>query len=207
MGNQIIEGNKESGMKKGTIIGLGVVAVLVVAALMVFGSYVGARNQMVQLSGDVDRTYSQLDVVQQRRLDLIPNLVETVKGFVKEESTVMTNIANARAGVMAAQSRGASITANQNLSLALLPIQRLQENYPVLRSSEQFMRLQDELAGTENRIAVERERYNVALEAYNNYVRMFPNNVWARMAGFQAKNEYYKGSAESKEAPKVNFNN
>jgi LemA protein len=194
-------------MKKGLIIGLGVVALFVVVLLMVFGSYVSARNQMVQLSGDVDRTYSQLDVVQQRRLDLIPNLVATVKGYVKEESTVMTNIANARAGVLAAQDRASSITANQNLSLALIPIQRLQENYPDLKSSEQFMRLQDELAGTENRIAVERERYNVTLEAYNNYVRMFPNNIWAKIAGYQPKNEYYKGSAESKVAPKVDFTN
>jgi len=205
MGNQIIEGNKESGMKKGTIIGLGVVAVLVVAALMVFGSYVGARNQMVQLSGDVDRTYSQLDVVQQRRLDLIPNLVETVKGFVKEESTVMTNIANARAGVMAAQSRGASITANQNLSLALLPIQRLQENYPVLRSSEQFMRLQDELAGTENRISVSRKRYNDSLREYNTFVLQFPNSIWAGMAGYHVNNAFFEASASARVAPTVKF--
>ena len=206
MGNQIIEGKtgKEKSMK-GLWIGLGVIGVFVVVALLCFGSYVSARNQMVQLSGDVDRTYSQLDVVQQRRLDLIPNLVETVKGYVKEESTVLTNIANARAGVLSAPDRASSITANQNLSLALVPFQRLQENYPQLQSNEQFMRLQDEMAGTENRIAVERERYNTTLEAYNNYIRMFPNNIWANMAGFKYKDEYFKGSAESKEAPKVDF--
>jgi LemA protein len=207
MSNQIIEGNrKESGMK-GLWIALGVVGVIVLVVLLTFGSYVGAKNQMVQLSGDVDRTYSQLDVVQQRRADLIPNLVETVKGYTKEESTVLTNIANARAGVISSPDRASNIAANQKLDLSLVQFQRLQESYPQLQSNEQFMRLQDELAGTENRIAVERERYNTALEAYNVYIRQFPNSIWANMAGFKYRDEYYKEQAGSETAPKVNFSN
>jgi len=190
---------------KGLWIALGVVGVIVLIVALTFGSYIGAKNQMVQLSADVDRTYSQLDVVQQRRADLIPNLVETVKGYTKEESTVLTNIANARAGVISAPDRASNIAANQKLDLSLVQFQRLQENYPDLKSNEQFMRLQDELAGTENRIAVERGRYNTTLEAYNVYIRQFPNSIWANMAGFKYRDEYYKEQAGSENAPKVDF--
>jgi len=190
---------------KGLWIALGVVGVIVLIVALTFGSYIGAKNQMVQLSADVDRSYSQLDVVQQRRMDLIPNLVETVKGYTKEESTVLTNIANARAGVISAPDRASNIAANQKLDLSLVQFQRLQENYPDLKSNEQFMRLQDELAGTENRIAVERERYNTTLEAYNVYVRQFPNSIWANIAGFKYRDEYYKEQAGAENAPKVDF--
>ena len=192
---------------KGLWIALGVVGVIVLIVALTFGSYIGAKNQMVQLSADVDRTYSQLDVVQQRRADLIPNLVETVKGYTKEESTVLTNIANARAGVISAPDRASNIAANQKLDLSLVQFQRLQESYPDLKSNEQFMRLQDELAGTENRIAVERGRYNTTLEAYNVYIRQFPNSIWANMAGFKYRDEYYKEQAGAENAPKVNFSN
>lgn len=190
---------------KGLWIALGVVGALVLGAVLVFGSYVGARNQMVQKNEDVDRSYSQVQVVQQRRLDLIPNLVATVKGYVKEESTVLTNIANARAGVLSSPDRASSIQANNRLDVALGPMFRLQEQYPQLASNEQFMRLQDELSGTENRIAVERGRYNKVLEDYNVYVRQFPNSIWANMAGFHYRDEYFKGSPESANAPKVDF--
>jgi LemA protein len=206
MSSQIIEGNagKESGMK-GLWIGLGVVGVIVLVILLIFGSYVGARNQMVQLNADVDQSWSQVQIVQQRRADLIPNLVETVKGYTKEESTVLTNIANARAGVIGAPDRPSSIAANGKLDLALVQFQRLQENYPQLQSNQQFMRLQDELAGTENRIAVERGRYNNALKAYNVYIQQFPNSIWANMAGFHVRDEYFKGQAGTENAPKVDF--
>ena len=190
---------------KGLWIALGVVGVIVLVVLLTFGSYVGAKNQMVQLKGDVDRTYSQLDVVQQRRLDLIPNLVETVKGYTKEESTVLTNIANARAGVIAAPDHASNIAANQKLDLSLVQFQRLQENYPQLQSNQEFMRLQDELAGTENRIAVERERYNTTLEAYNVYIQQFPNSIWAGIAGFKYRDEYFKQQPGAENAPKVDF--
>jgi LemA protein len=174
---------------------LGVLGLLLVVVLLGFGSYVSAKNQMVQLNEDVDQTYSQVNIVQQRRLDLIPNLVASVKGYMGEEETVLTNIANARAGVLAASSnRASSIQANTKLDVAMIPLYRLQEAYPNLKGNEQFMRLEDELSGTENRIAVERMRYNKALEAYNVYVRQFPNSIWANMAGFHYRDEYFKGN-------------
>ncbi len=140
-------------MSKGLGITLGVIGVLVVVVLMVFGSYVSAKNQMVAKDQDVKTTWSEVDVQLERRADLIPNLVETVKGFTKEESTVFGDIANARAGMLNAQGPSAKIAANGQLDSALGRLLLLTENYPQLRSSDQFMRLQDELAGTENRIA------------------------------------------------------
>ena len=184
---------------------LGVLGLGVVVALFVGGSYISTKNTLVQKNEDVDRAYSQVNVVQQRRLDLIPNLVATVKGYTKEESTVLTNIANARAGVLGSTDRASSIQANTKLDVALGPFFRLQEQYPNLKSSEQFIRLSDELAGTENRIAVERSRYNKTLEDYNVYVRQFPNSIWAGMAGFHYRDEYFKGNPENGTAPKVDF--
>lgn len=192
---------------KGLWIGLGVVGLIVVLLLFVGGSYISAKNTLVQKNEDVNQAYSQLNVVQQRRLDLIPNLVATVKGYVKEESTVLTNIANARAGVLGAPDKASSINANTKLDVALGPFFRLQEQYPDLKSNQQFMRLSDELAGTENRIATERQRYNRTLEDYNVYVRQFPNSFWAGIAGFKYRDEYYKGNPENGTAPKVDFNN
>jgi len=185
---------------------LGVVGLFVVVGLLVFGSYVSATNTMVQKNEDVNQAYSQVNVVQQRRLDLIPNLVATVKGYTKEESTVLTNIANARAGVLGAPDRASSIQANTKLDVALGPFFRLQEQYPDLKSNEQFTRLSDELAGTENRIATERRRYNQTLEDYNVYIRQFPNSIWAGMKGFKYRDEYFKGNPENATAPKVDFN-
>jgi LemA protein len=190
---------------KGLWIGLGVVGLIVVLALFVGGSYISAKNTLVQKNEDVNQAYSQLNVVQQRRLDLIPNLVATVKGYVKEESTVLTNIANARAGVLGAPDKASSINANTKLDVALGPFFRLQEQYPDLKSNQQFIRLSDELAGTENRIATERQRYNRTLEDYNVYVRQFPNSFWAGIAGFKYRDEYYKGNPENGTAPKVDF--
>ena len=188
---------------KGLWVALGVVLLVVVLG---FGSYVSSRNHMVQLDQDVDQSYSQVDIEQQRRLDLIPNLVASVKGYVAEESTVLTNIANARAGVIAAGSdRASSINANSNLDVAISPLLRLQENYPDLKGNDQFNRLEDELAGTENRISVERRRYNEALEAYNVYVRQFTNSIWAGMAGYQYRDQYFKGNPANAAAPTVDF--
>jgi LemA protein len=185
---------------------LGVVALIIVVLLFVGGSYIGAKNTLVQKNEAINQAFSQVNVVQQRRLDLIPNLVASVKGYVAEESTVLTNIANARAGVLAAGSDHASnINANSKLDVALGPFFRLQEQYPNLKGNEQFMRLTDELAGTENRIAVERQRYNKTLEDYNVYVRQFPNSIWANIAGFHYRDEYFKGNPENSVAPKVDF--
>lgn len=190
---------------KGLWVGLGIVGLIVVVLLFAGGSYISAKNTLVQKNEDVDRAYSQVNIVQQRRLDLIPNLVATVKGYTKEETTVLTNIANARAGVLGATDRASSIQANTKLDVALGPFFRLQEQYPNLKSSEQFIRLSDELAGTENRIATERGRYNTTLRDYNVYVRQFPNSFWAGIAGFHYRDEYYKGNPENGTAPKVDF--
>jgi LemA protein len=200
-----IEGKGSSTMK-GLWVGLGIVGVFLVVLLFGFGSYVTAKNHMVQLNEDVNQSYSQMDVVLQRRLDLIPNLVASVKGYVNEEEVVLTNIANARAAVIAASSdRASSIDANKRLDLAISPLLRLQEQYPNLKGNEQFTRLEDELAGTENRIAVERRRYNLTLEAYNVYIQQFPNSIWAGMAGYKVRNEYYKADAAAQKAPTVDF--
>src|SRR5215472_15488067 len=172
-------------MSRALGITLAVLGVLLVVVLMVFGSYVSARNQMVAKDQVVKASWSEVDVQLQRRADLIPNLVETVKGFTKEESTVFGDIANARAGLLNAQGPQAKIAANGTLDSAFGRLLALTENYPQLRSSEQFMRLQDELAGTENRISVARKRYNDALRGYNTYLLQFPHSIWAGMSGYK----------------------
>jgi len=192
-------------MSKGLWIALGVVGALVLAVLMVFGSYIGARNQMVAKDQAVKSKWSEVDVQLERRADLIPNLVETVKGFTKEESTVFGDIANARAGMLNAQGPAGKIEANGKLDSALGRLLLLTENYPQLRSSEQFMRLQDELAGTENRIGVSRKRYNDSLRDYNTFVRQFPNSIWAGIAGFQVNNAFFEASSAARTAPAVKF--
>ena len=172
---------------------------------MAFSSYIGAKNTMVAKDEVVKAAWSDVDVQLQRRLDLIPNLVETVKGFTKEESTVFGDIANARAGMLNAQGPAGKIAANGKLDSALGRLLLLTENYPQLRSSEQFMRLQDELAGTENRIGVARKRYNDSLRDYNTYVRQFPNSIWAGIAGFQVNNAFFEASNAARTAPAVKF--
>ncbi|SEG04559.1 LemA protein [Bryocella elongata] len=191
---------------RGMIAVLGVVGVLVVLVLIGGYSYVSTKNNLVGLNEAVNQSYSQVDVEQQRRLDLIPNLVASVKGYVKEEEVVLTNIANARAAVVAASSdRASSIDANKRLDVAISPLLRLQETYPELKGNDQFMRLEDELAGTENRIQVSRMRYNKALETYNVAVQQFPASIWANMAGFKYRDQYFKGNPENKVAPTVDF--
>jgi LemA protein len=200
---QMIEGGQKS--MKGLWIGLGFVGVIVLVVLLGFGSYVSAKNTMVTKDQDVQQAFSEIDVDMQRRADLIPNLVETVKGYAKQELSVLTAISNARAGLMTAQTPDEKLAANDRLSVALLPLTRLQEQYPDLKSNEQFMRLQDELAGTENRIAVSRRRYNLAIHDYNVYIQQFPNSIYANFAGFHTKNEYFAADPAAKTAPKVDF--
>jgi len=194
-------------MTKGLWITLGVVGAFVLALLLVLGSYVSTKNQLVVLDQDIPQALGNIDVDLQRRADLIPNLVATVKGYAKVEETVLTSIANARAGLMTAQTPNEKLAANDRLNVALLPLMRMQENYPQLKSNEQFMRLQDELAGTENRIAVARLRYNASIKDYNVFIQQFPNSIWASFAGFQPKTGYYKADDSSKTAPKVDFSN
>jgi LemA protein len=192
-------------MSKGLGITLAVVGVLLLAVLMVFGSYVSARNQMVDKDQAVKEAWSNVQTDLERRADLIPNLVETVKGFTKEESGVYDEIAQARDGLMNAQNPEAKMAANGQLDNAMFKFLKLTENYPQLRSSDQFMRLQDELAGTENRIKVSRMRYNDAVREYNTFILQFPNNIWAGMAGFHQNNAYFEASPAAQNAPQVKF--
>ena len=182
-----------------------VLVVLVILALIVGGMYVSRRNQMVVKSQAVTAAWSQVDVVLQRRADLIPNLVETVKGIAAQEQTVFGDIAKARSQLLSAQTPADRIAANGQLDGALGRLLAIVENYPQLKSNENFLRLQDELAGTENRIAVERRRYNVTLQDYNTYLGLFPNNVFAGWAGFKPNPAYFAASEASREAPKVQF--
>ena len=192
-------------MGRGLWIALGVVGVFVLAIFMVFGSFISAKNQMVARDQSVKAAWSEVDVQLERRADLIPNLVETVKGFTKEESTVFGDIANARAGMLNAQGPAAKIAANGRLDSALGRLLLLTENYPQLRSSDQFMRLQDELSGTENRISVARKRYNDALQNYNTFVLQFPNSIWAGIAGFHENNAFFTASPASQAVPAIKF--
>jgi LemA protein len=188
-------------MKAGVI----VVVVLAVIGLLAGGTYIGSRNQMVTKNEAVKSAWAQVDVVLQRRADLIPNLVETVKGFAAQEQTVFHDIAAARSALLGAQTPADKIAANGQLDGALGRLLVIVENYPQLKSNENFLRLQDELAGTENRIAVERKRYNDAVQDYNTFIGLFPNSLFAGWAGFQRNNAYFTATESSREAPKVQF--
>ena len=192
-------------MRRGSLVILGILGVFVLIGLLVYGSFVSAQHQMVNLDEQVKTSWSDVDVQLQRRADLIPNLVETVKGFTKEESTVFGDIANARAGLLNARDPKSKIAANGQLDSAFGRLLALTENYPQLRSSQQFIRLQDELSGTENRISVARRRYNESLRTYNTFVRQFPNSVWAGILGFHVNDAYFEASAASRNAPAVKF--
>jgi len=185
-------------MNKGCLGIVGLLGVLVIGVGMAGCSFVASKNAMVAKDQAVKTDWSDVDVQLQRRVDLIPNLVETVKGFTKEESTVFGDIANARAGMLNAQGPAARIQANGTLDSALGRLLAITENYPQLKSSDQFMRLQDELAGTENRIGVARKNYNDALQDYNTFILQFPNSIWAGMA-------YFKASAAAQTVPSVKF--
>ncbi|MFZ0808096.1 MAG: LemA family protein [Candidatus Sulfotelmatobacter sp.] len=192
-------------MGKGLIAVLVVIAVIALIAFMTFGQYVGVRNTLVTKNEAVKAAWSQVDIVLQRRADLIPNLVETVKGYAQQEQTVFGDIAKARSALLSAGTPQDKIAANGQLDGALGRLLLIVENYPQLKSNENFLRLQDELAGTENRIAVERKRYNDSLQDYNTYVQQFPNNIFAGWAGFKPNPAYFAASEGSREAPKVNF--
>jgi len=196
-------------MSKGLKITLVVVGVLFLLVILVasaaLSSFIAARNQMVAKDQAVKSKWSEVDVQLERRADLIPNLVDTVKGFTKEESTVFGDIANARAGMLNAHGPADKIAANGKLDSAIGRLLLLTENYPILRSSDQFMRLQDELSGTENRISVARKRYNDAIQEYNTFILQFPNNIWAGIAGFHENTAYFAAPESAKTAPSVKF--
>jgi LemA protein len=185
--------------------GLVVVAVLLIIVLILGGSFVGRRNQMAIKREAVNAAWSQVDVVLQRRADLIPNLVETVKGIAQQEQAVFGEIARARSALIGARTPADKIAANGQLDSALSRLLLISERYPELKSNENFLRLQDELAGTENRIAVERKRYNDTIQDYNTYISLFPNSLVASMSGFTRNDAYFKADEGSRQAPKVKF--
>ena len=182
-----------------------VLITIVVLILLSFGKYVSVKNTLVAKNEAVKSAWSQVDVVLQRRADLIPNLVETVKGITKQEQAVFGEIAQARSQLLSASTPADKIAANQRLDGALGRLLAISENYPQLKSNENFLRLQDELAGTENRIAVERKNYNDTLQDYNTYVQQFPNSLFAQWAGFKPNAAYFAASEASRTVPKVNF--
>jgi LemA protein len=185
--------------------GLIILGVVVLVGLVFGGQLVGSRNSLVTQKNEIDQRWAQIDVDMKRRADLIPNLVETVKGYAKQEQTVIGEVANARSALLNARSREGEIAANNQLSGAIGRLLVLQENYPQLKSDENFLRLQDELSGTENRIAVDRRDYNLALQRYNTDVELFPKNIAASLFGFQKDNNYIKTTEEEKKVPSVKF--
>jgi len=186
-------------------IGLIIVVILLILALLLGSSYVGRRNQMATKREAVNAAWAQVDVVLQRRSDLIPNLVETVKAFAIHEEQVFGEIARARSALIGAKTPADKIAANGALDSAISRLLVIQENYPELKSNQNFLRLQDELAGTENRISVERNRYNTAVQDYNTYISLFPNSLVASMGGFARNDAYFKTDEGARSAPKVNF--
>ncbi len=182
-----------------------VIIIVALIALLGFGQYVSVRNTLVTKNETVKAAWSQVDIVLQRRADLIPNLVATVKGYAQQEQTVFGDIAKARSALLSAGNPTDKIAANQQLDGALGRLLVIVENYPDLKSNQNFLQLQDELAGTENRIAVERKRYNDALQDYNTYIQKFPNNIFANYAGFKPNEAYFAATEESRAVPTVNF--
>jgi len=182
-----------------------VLITILVLILLSIGKFVSVKNTLVAKNEAVKTSWSQVDIVLQRRADLIPNLVETVKGYAKQEQTVFGDIAKARSQLLNAGTPEQKISANTQLDGALGRLLLIVENYPELKSNENFLRLQDELAGTENRIAVERQRYNDTLKDYNVYVQQFPNNLFASSLGYKPNTAYFAATEGSREVPKVNF--
>jgi LemA protein len=187
--------------KRNLIIAIVVILVIVFALYSFFG---GNYNKFVKMDVGIKAAWSQVENQLQRRYDLIPNLVETVKGYAKQEKDVLVEVTNARAKVGGAGNVPDKIAANNQLSGALSRLMVVVEKYPDLKSNQNFLRLQDELAGTENRIAVERMRYNEAVKVYNEAIRTFPANMIASMFNFK-ESPYFEAPKEAKTAPKVKF--
>lgn len=187
-------------MKKGLGAIIGVVVVLALVLVPLFGSY----NGFVNAEEDVEQKYSQIENQLQRRADLIPNLVNTVKGYATHEEKVLGDIADARSRLIGAKTVQEQADADASLSNALSRLLVISENYPELKADKQFTQLMDELAGTENRIAVARKDYNDQVTIYNKKVRQFPGRIVASVFGFDTR-EYFRAQAGAQEAPNVDF--
>lgn len=191
-------------MKNWTKVLIGIGAVVLLAVFWFFGT----RNSLVSLKEDVEMQQSQIETTLQRRSDLIPNLVATVKGYANHEEKVFTEIAEARsklAGSIKSGDMKSISEANDTLDFALSRLLAISENYPDLKASEQFIALQDELAGTENRISVARQHYNEKVNTYNTEVQKFPTSIVAGMSGYYPL-QYFEADEAAKEVPKVDFN-
>ena len=182
-----------------------VAGVVLLVGLMFGGKFISVRNELATQNEAIAGQWSQVDVALQRRADLIPNLVSTVKGFATHEQQVIDSVTAARAALGGARTPQEKIAANTQLDGALSRLLVISENYPNLKSNENFLRLQDELAGTENRIAVERRKYNEVVQRYNTQIALFPNNLIASMSGFQRNDAYFKTDPGSRAVPKVAF--
>lgn len=184
---------------------IGIIALVLVLFIGGIALFIGSTyNGLVRMDVGIKTAWSQVENQLQRRNDLIPNLVQTVKGFATQEKTVFTNIADARARLAGAGNRQDQIKAANDLSGALSRLLVVVENYPQLKSDQNFRQLMDELSGTENRIAVERMRYNQVVQAYNSAIRTFPRNIVAGMFNFKEA-PLFKAAEGAKEAPKVDF--
>lgn len=188
-------------MKAGWI----VLIVVVLGVLIIGGSLMSGRNTLVTEKNEIESRWAQVDNDMKRRADLIPNLVETVKGYAKQEQTVIGEVTSARAAMLGASTRQGEINANSQLGNALGRLLLLKESYPELKSNENFLRLQDELAGTENRIAVSRRDYNLSVQKYNTDIDLFPRNIAASIFGFHKDNAYFKTTEEERKVPQVKF--
>jgi LemA protein len=184
-------------------LGIGLVVILAVVGLVGL-SVMGTYNDFIQMDETVKASWAQINNQLQRRADLIPNLVNTVKGYAAHERDVLEHLADARARLAGARGPQEAIAADRELSSALSRLLVIVENYPQLKADQTFMRLMDELAGTENRIAVERRRYNEAVQAYNQARRRFPGSVIAGFFGF-GEAAYFDVPETAREVPKVEF--
>ena len=187
-------------MKKSFIV-LAVLGLIVVIGGM---SCVGRYNSLVTANEEVDGAWAQVENVLQRRADLIPNLVNTVKGYAEQEREIFTAVAEARSKLIGAKGPEQAAEANNQMNSALSRLLAISERYPDLKSNQNFMRLQDELAGTENRIAVERKRYNEVVKSFNQRVKQFPNNLFAGMMNFDTRT-YFEADATAQQVPNVEF--
>jgi LemA protein len=191
-------------MRKQGQVGIGLLLlVAIIAGVGIYG--VTSYNRMVALKENIPAAWSQVENVMQRRNDLIPNLVNTVKGYAKHEQQILNGVTEALKSFNRATTIQGKIEADTSISSLLGRILAVSVQYPNLKADQQFMRLQDELTGTENRIAVERMRFNDVVRQYNTQVKTFPTNIMARIAGFKASEEYFKGSEAARMPPTVKF--